>query len=532
VSEPVEKTLAVASYLLRNNLNPVLKPLLSRSLGRAVAAALVAVLLLPPLLSAAGVAAYGPPHPSVRKSLVPQGVSKELVLASTSAFLTAALLLTAVRGPHEVTASEEAEYEVLLSTPLAMHEYVLGKTLYFIAQSTIASLPMLVVGAALAPVLSGGSLAKAALFPAAYLLFLAYAEAFFQLVVVLRAAAGRHLGYLTCAAAAYAVAAAAHSIASRSLSPLLLAPALPAVRPLVHCFTISEPALQVAGELATLALAVALLLAALAAASSRLSPENVKPMSEVVRELQLGRKAGSSARIYASPSASIRKVVLGLSVLTARHLALVSLALVAAALSGLAARLLLPSLDTSTVAAFALGLLVVELSVSTGSVVLRDLSPLWLYRSLAADMKALTSTLLAKLLVYYTESFAVVAVLLAAATGRPGHLLLPVASLPAGSVFAVVNLWFLARVASRRRLVRYSSRGFYLIEDLVATLLMAFSLVVSTVAFTGFSVLMEYSGGGPLLGVLLAASVLASVPVLLFGREVVADTLSTVDVAG
>jgi hypothetical protein len=148
------------------------------------------------------------------------------VLVSMCAFLTAVLLLTAVRGPHEVTASEEAEYEVLLSVPLAMHEYVLGKTLYFIAQSTIASLPLLVVGAALAPVLSGGSLTKTALFPVAYLLFLAYAETFFQLVIVLRAAAGRSLNYVSYAATAYAVAAIAHSLASRSISPLLLAPAL------------------------------------------------------------------------------------------------------------------------------------------------------------------------------------------------------------------------------------------------------------------------------------------------------------------
>ena len=72
----------------------------------------------------------------------------------------------------------------------------------------------------------------------------------------------------------------------------------------------------------------------------------------------------------------------------------------------------------------------------------------------------------------------------------------------------------------------------HMLDTARATLLMAFSLVVSTVAFTGFSVLMKYSGGGPLLEVLLAASVLASIPVLLFGGEVVTDTLSTVDVAG
>ena len=60
----MEKVATVAYYLLKNNLNPVLRPLLSRSLGKALVAALVAVLLLPPLLSAASVAVYGPPHPS------------------------------------------------------------------------------------------------------------------------------------------------------------------------------------------------------------------------------------------------------------------------------------------------------------------------------------------------------------------------------------------------------------------------------------------------------------------------------------
>ncbi|MEM0377284.1 MAG: hypothetical protein QXI90_05875, partial [Thermofilum sp.] len=91
-------------------------------------------------------------------------MEKNTVIASTSAFLTVIVLMTAFRGPHEITASEEAEYELLLSLPLTMPEYVLGKLGYFAAQSLLAGTALVVAGVALAPLVTGGSVAKALLF--------------------------------------------------------------------------------------------------------------------------------------------------------------------------------------------------------------------------------------------------------------------------------------------------------------------------------------------------------------------------------
>ncbi|MEM4563661.1 MAG: hypothetical protein QXI55_07030, partial [Thermofilum sp.] len=225
----------VTVYLLKNNVNAVARTLTQSSAGKVALAALLAVLAAPPAYSILSVAVHGPPPAALARSWIPAGLEKNTVIASTSAFLTVIVLMTAFRGPHEITASEEAEYELLLSLPLTMPEYVLGKLGYFAAQSLLASTALVVAGVALAPLVTGGSVAKALLFPLAYLLFLLYAETLFQLIVVVRAVSGRRVWAVSAAALAYLAAAAAHSVLTRSLSPLLTAPALLAAAPLVHC---------------------------------------------------------------------------------------------------------------------------------------------------------------------------------------------------------------------------------------------------------------------------------------------------------
>ncbi|MEM1516195.1 MAG: hypothetical protein QXW88_01605 [Thermofilum sp.] len=521
----------VTVYLLKNNVNAVARTLTQSSAGKVALAALLAVLAAPPAYSILSVAVHGPPPAALARSWIPAGLEKNTVIASTSAFLTVIVLMTAFRGPHEITASEEAEYELLLSLPLTMPEYVLGKLGYFAAQSLLASTALVVAGVALAPLVTGGSVAKALLFPLAYLLFLLHAETLFQLIVVVRAVSGRRVWAVSAAALAYLAAAAAHSVLTRSLSPLLTAPALLAAAPLVHCFTISETPAFVALELAALLLLDALLVACLYAVSTRLEPENVKPLSEVARSLLLGRPT-RSRRMPGSHSAAIRRVVLELPLLSLRHAALVLGALAAAAGGGYAARLLLPGLDASTVTSFAVGVLVLELTVSTGNIALRDLSPLWLYRTSAQSMKPLAASLLAKSVVYYTESFAVVGVLLASLTGNPAHLLLPLAAMPASAASATVALWFLAHVAAHRRLVRFSSRGFYLLEDIVATLITGFSLVAAVFSVTSFNLLLEYASGTALFKLFPLISLAVGAILTLIGRDVLADTLASIDVAG
>lgn len=521
----------VTVYLLRNNVNAITKVLTRSSAGKIVLVALLVVLAVPPAYSILVVMLHGPLPAALARSWVPVGLTKDVVITSTGVFMTVIFLLTAVRGPHEITASEEAEYELLLSLPLSMPEYVLGKLGYFVVQSALASTALIVAGLALAPFTTGGSVVKALFFPVAYFLFLLYAETLFQLVVAVRAALGPRLWVASAVALTYLAIAAAHSALSGSLSPLLTALAAPAVAPLVHCFTISEPPALVALELATLLLLDALLVACLYAVSTRLCPENVKPLSEVARSLLVGRPA-RSRRILGRHSTAIRRVVLEFPLLSPRHALLVLGALGAAAGGGYAARALFPELDVPTVTSFAVGVLVLELTVSTGNIALRDLSPLWLYRTSAQSVKPLATSMLVKTLVYYTESFAVVGVLLASLTGNPAYLLLPLAAMPASAASATVALWFLAHAAARRRIVRYSSRGFYLLEDLVATLIMGFSLVAAIFSVTSFNLLLDYAGGSTLFKLFPLISLAVGAILTLVGRDILADTLASVDVAG
>lgn len=528
----MRQALSVSLYLLRNNLNAVFKPLLRSRAGKLALAAILAVLATPPLYANTAVVLHGAPPAQLARAWLPAGLDKGLVLSSTSVFLTFMVLLAAIRGPHEITASEEAEYEVLLSLPLTMPEYVLGKLGYFVAQSLLASVAILVAGVSLAPLVNGGSVAKSLLLPLAYLFFLMYSEALIQLVIVARAAAGSRVWAVSLAALAYLGAALAHSAAEGAVSPMLTAPTVLAVAPLLHCFTISEPPVLVLSELAALIAANAALLAVLFTASSRLKPEHVKPLSEVARGLLLRGSPRRSRLAARSFSAAVRRVVLELSLLSPRHLALVAGAMTSAALAGYAARVVLPRLDASLISSFAISVLVLEMTISTGNIALRDLSPLWLYRVASPDLKPLATSLLLKCILYYTESFAVVAVLLTAITGNPAHLLLPLAAAPASAASAVLAIWFLAHVAARRRLVRYSSRGFYLLEDLVATIVMGFSLVAAVFSITAFDLLLRYAGGTALFNAFPAASAAVGAVIALIGRDLISDVLSTADVAG
>ena len=79
--------------------------------------------------------------------------------------------------------------------------------------------------------------------------------------------------------------------------------------------------------------------------------------------------------------------------------------------------------------------------------------------------------------------------------------------------------------------MRFSSRGFYLLEDLVATLVMGFSLVAATFSLAAFDLLVSFSEGTALFWAFPPLSLAVGALLVLIGRELLAETLSSVDVA-
>jgi len=505
------KPLVVAFYLAKNNLNPLLRRRPGQAALYLLALTLLAMILLPLAVKAAA-----PQPPSWVYGL---GLSREGLVKSTSALLTVTFLLTLIRGRREVAASEEAEHELLLALPLRMGEYVIGKTVYFAIQTLFYSAPVLYIGIPLVYSLAGFSSARAVLLVLAVVALSVYAETLVMLATIARVLSGERpiadvIGY------AYLAASLVHSLLVRDVSPLLVAPSLPAVRPLVDVFSRKVAVSQLLEEFAILALVLASLLVALYLLSEHVHPENVRPLAEILREIGLARRKPVSLAGL-SPREAVYRVTLGLTFLTKRHAIFVTVGLSLAVLLALVLKKLGMEVDPLTLSAFAVVFIASETTITSAFTAQRDLSHLWLYRTAPWSLKPLSSALLAKTLLYSLEGFTLVGLFRAVYSWNAAWLLLPIASLPFLCFTAILMLGFMVSVSARRRLVRYSSRGFYMVEDLVATALMGFSTVLAVVALTLFELMLEYAS--TLAWPLYLAAVSTAVALLLF--KVGEDTL-------
>lgn len=474
----------IAQYLAKNSLNPLLK----RSIGRyalyTLLALLAFILVLPPLFIRKNTSTYPPWVTSL-------GLSRSLLKDSTSATLTLAFLLTLIRGRREVAASEEAEHELILALPLTMSEYLVGKTLYFAIQTLLYMVPLVFVSVPLIYTAVDPNPLRPLLLVASIPLIAIYSESLVMLATLLRIASGdRRLpeiaGYL------YLGFSAIHSLLVRQISPLLSWPSLPATSPMIDVFSRRVDLPQLSLETLALLLSTLALLALVAIISRFMHPENVRPLHEILRDLGLKRRGATTIKNL-GPVAAVRKVVVELSLLNSSHILLLLIGLLLTPAIAVLLRRANLVLDPLTISSFGMIFLASEATITTAFTVQRDLSNLWLYRTCPASLKPLTGALMAKTLVYYSEGFILVALFRAAYDSRLVWLFLPFFSLPLALLSATVVISLLVKIAASRRLVRYSSRGFYMVEDVVATTLMGATAVMAVVSLTLYELMVEYS---------------------------------------
>lgn len=514
----------VARYLTMNSLGVLRR-------GRArVAAFLLAALLAGLYALIAVLAAYrGDAFAYARRSLSVQGLDKRSAVETLAAFQALSLAVVGLLPRTELTVSEEAEYEVLLTLPVTMREYVLGRTLHQALQSLAVQLVFLVPGAFYAAVFSAGNAAKVLLLPASFFLYVVFTEVAAGLVNTAKLAMRGKAWALRAAFLAYLVASAAHSAVTGAVSPLLVYPALLPASSLVHCFTVSESVGQVAAETGLLGLAVAALVAAQYALAGFVSPEDVKPLSEKVRRLRLGRLVSARIKTYSSsPGASVLRVVF-LRPLVGAQGALAVAGAVAGWLAGVAARALAPRLDPLSLAVFAVVFSMMVILVELQLSVQEDFSPLWLYRSVPVDLRYLALASSLKVFVYSLASFLAAGLLLFSYTGERVYLLLPLSSVFASATAGVATTLLVALVMSKRRVVRYSSRGFYLVEDALALLLLAVSASLSALGVSLFE--LAAASGERYVALYALSSAVAGAVVLFVGVGVAGELLEERDVA-
>ncbi|AKG38465.1 hypothetical protein MA03_03085 [Infirmifilum uzonense] len=490
--------------MAKNGLNPLLK----RSAGRAVLALLFALFVfliaVPPFIIR-GVA----PYPSL---LTNAGLTRNSIKDATGATLTVTIILTLIRGRREIAASEEAEHELLLALPVTMAEYLVGKTLYFSFQTLFYTIPLVFFATPLLYTYVEPSPTRPLIFMLSLPLIALYSETLVMLATLARIALSRTrlpevTGY------AYLALSGIHSLMLSRLSPLLTLPGAPIAGPMIDVFSRRVDTYTLVVEFLLL-LASSIAMVALLAVLSRVThPENIRPLYEMLREMGLWKR--KTVRLSdASIDGAVRKVILGLSITSSRHLFLVGTGLAFSSLLAVVLRELNISVDALTLSSFGAVFLASEATISTAFTVQRDLSNLWLYRLYPASLKPLTRSLMTKTAVYYVEGLLFLALFRAVYDSRPAWLLLPITALPLMILATLLILSTLVRIASRRRLVRYSSRGFYMVEDLTATAIMGLSGLTAIIVLALHELFVEYSTG--FLNAFMLATGSALISVLLW----------------
>ncbi len=120
----------------------------------------------------------------------------------------------------------------------------------------------------------------------------------------------------------------------------------------------------------------------------------------------------------------------------------------------------------------------------------QDLAYLWIYRIYLRDQKPFAKILLIKYYVNLLEAFIIIGLINAIILSNYALVLTPIMVLPLIVITAPLVLIIALRIASRRRVVKTSVVGLYVVEDIVMILLwsiLALFFIADTFAFTTIS---------------------------------------------
>ena len=305
-------------------------------------------------------------------------------------------------------------------------------------------------------------------------------------VVEARASVTRHL------ALAYLALSAIHSLATWSISPLLVIPFRLAVEQVVYCATLSETFETVTVGLARLCAAILVLYASIVKLAERLHPENFKPLPALLRES--AKPPHRLFRSMYSPNPSIVAIrhAFLLDIANFSHLIFSISSTTIAAVAGFSINeLILPRLDLDLrdlgfLLSFIVPFIVAEVcGIAAGLSLARDLPSLWVYRVYAIDTSHFIRDLLLKYSTYISEALLALSAFEAAISSNSSLLIYPALAFPLTLLTSALLITVLIFIASRRRVVKHAPTGFYLLEDLA--MMAVFIVIMPSVMISNIS---------------------------------------------
>ncbi len=440
-----------------------------------------------------------------------------------SSFLIIYTIYTLIKGKPIYL--REEEYEVLLSQPIGLDEFMLANIISILVSPIIltpAFLGLALVGMAF----TGDPLRGVLVMFGGLILLLGtiMIEILFKLVV-------RKTGHkllLVMSFIALLLAGIMHSLLTGTYSVILGIPYMPVVACLVYPFSKSISLTGVAtilllgyAEIVGFSLIASVL-------SRRIDIEDLSPRAAVnVRLLE-----GEMPHIkYGSPRSILYSYLFTSRILNKKHLLGLAVLIVAAGAAGFMARRLMgipEDADEVFIEIFVPMMIGMALYTLSSHVLAVDLRCYWLYRTYAIDMAPVAGAVISKLAVNSVEAAIIMFVGLSLYMNRIYLLLTIPYYLPAGIAGAAIQLITLSYQASKRQVIRETTAGIYTVEGLTAVLLE----IIVIVMFMGISGLAFYLSSQPLpvLAIGGIASIAVSYPLLRFVERIIGDIMTYYDV--
>ncbi len=537
----LKEQLTIMKYSLKNTaINPVI-----RSKSGIAYMVFMAIgftsLLIPLILSpSSSASAVMPVNHDLRVFLIAHGMNRFVIADAASAVLVALTVLAAILTRPNVPV-REAEYELVLTQPIEIKDFIMGKTLVGVAQQFIF-LPfifsILVFASFLAP--NPVKVLLATLSLILLITYFALLDAATNVLALALAKRGLRRAFRV-ACLAYLIAGLTHTALLGRPSPILAIPLKPLAASLIYSLAVSPSVAEVVAWLALSTVPVVAMFLIIPALAGVVSVEDLKPIALPGAVRREGRAKRRDTEAYllkgldmSSPERAVTSVIYYSAILNTSHLKVVAAAVSVSTVTCLVARYFFPAWVAGVVS-FAVNFFIpfmtaMMLITALNTVIVGDLMTYWLYRVYLMRMKPVATALLLKIMTYSLEAVAVMAASISALTLNPLNLLLIPTAAPATTIASFASLALVTYFASKRKVVKEAPSGMYVMESSL-TFLVELMFIIALISTSALTQVLIALNATPILVTIAVTSAGITAALIIALREALAKLMERYDIA-
>ncbi len=464
----------------------------------------------------------------LRGFLHAMGLDKNKIIDLISTLIFLYFTLTMIIG-RSILTSSEAEYELLLSQPIGIDTYVIGKTIYGIVHGLIF-VPVYFAFIPSSMAINGGNV-KALFLPLSMALtFFVFGSVAHNTIAMLNKVFEKYniRNIVRLVLLIYLTICMVHSIAIQYFSPLLALPFRCFPELLVYPLTITETVYDITLSLGKAICTIVVMFMVLVWSSKYIIPEDIVPLNIIIMRKQVKTYKKSRVPIlkFDTPESAVKSYILGSSILNRRHIVNLVITVSLVIVASYVAKLILPNIlsiigiEVSFITSLFIPLFI---SITCASfiqfILVNDIQAYWIYRVYLIDMESVAKTFLLKYLVYLLEILFIIACIDTILSGNILFILFPLTVMPlmviTGFLILALTLYFV----SKKKIVKQMPTGTTILEQVTSTILWTIVIVSLMISKTSYTILLSINSTTPILLLSVASStVISAILYMIFSR--------------